>query len=352
MLNKFYTACTVIFSLCISIHAQPFKCGEIINKVQCEDDRDYSYVLYLPSKYDENRADKYPVMFVMSPGGGNTKRLQRYLLGAEKNNWILAMSVESRNSFTKNEQAIEAMIEDVFDRFLVNKKRCYASGMSGGGRETFALANKMKSNIIGIIPCGAGDSGSKYQCRALAYGLCGGKCFNRWDMALTFYERIKDDGRLRFFNGGHVWADEALLFDAMTWLNAKYLAKKGSKTEIDQFSEMLFGEIKKKYEDDPYFAYENATVLSELKKAPHAAQTKKILAKLKTDPRIKLYSEAVEDMDDFCDEHFSTDVMDCYNNRCTSTQKKDAQKLLAKYRTTPLAKTIEQFGEPSKNFSK
>lgn len=347
MLKK-YVITALLVSVCTSLFAQQYKAGEMIEGIRCKDDRDFSYILYLPTSYDAARTDKYPVMFVMSPSGGKARSLTRYIEGAEKNNWILAMSTESKNNYNKSHDAIEAMVEDVFDLFHVNEKRCYSSGMSGGGREAFWLANEMKSEIIGIIPCGAGDSGNTYKNRALAYGLCGGSCFNRWDMTITFNERIKDDGRLRFFPGGHTWAGEDLITDAMTWLNAKYLAKKGSKVEVDQFSEMLFSSIKDNYETDPVFAYENALVLSELKKGPQNAQIKKVLAKLQMDPTIKTYIQAQDDMEDFADEHFNTDVMDCYNNSCTSRQKKDAEKLLAKYKDTPQADVITHFGKPSK----
>ncbi len=347
MIKKCLAASALLIALSSSLFAQEHKTGQIIEGIKCEDDRDFSYLLYLPTSYDTNRADKYPVLFVMHPGGGKGSGIQRYVRGAEKNNWILVMSRESSNRNDKSQQAIKAMVEDVFDHFHVNEKRCYASGFSGGGREAFWLANKMKSNIIGIIPCGAGDSGNNYQNDALAYGLCGGYCFNRWDMTITFQKRIKKDGRLRYFPGGHVWAGEDLIFDAITWLNGKYLAKKGSKAELDEFSEMLFGEIEAKYETDPYFAYENASVLAEVRKAPHAAQAKELLAKLKMDPKVKTYIDGLDDMEDFADEYFNTDVMDYRNNPCTSSQERDAARLLKKYSGTPLEATIKDFGKPS-----
>lgn len=330
------------------LYAKDYATGEIIPKIHCENDREYTYLLYLPRGYDASRAEKWPVLFAMSPGGGNKGSLNRYIPGAEKNNWIVAMSIQSKNNYNKSEKAIEAMVEDVFDRFHVNEKRCYSTGFSGGAREAFSLANKMKSNIIGIIPCGAGGDPNT---RVLVYGLCGSHCFNRWDMATTFDEHVREkNGRLRFFAGGHSWAGKDLCFDAITWLNGKYLAKKGSQAEINAFSKMLFNEIKTKYEDDPYFAYENACVLAGVPKAPDAAKAKKIVAKLQADPRIKMYIQGLEDMDEFVDDHFNTDVSDYRNNPCTSSQKRDAKKLLAKYSETPLAKTIEGFGKASKKF--
>jgi len=344
---KFLIGKALLTGLALSVRAGEFEPGRIIEEIQCKNAPSYSYMLYLPSGYAPDRNAKWPVLFAMDPRGGLEDGIRRYIKGAEKNNWIVAMSIQSKNGFGKSRNAIAAMVNDVSNRFEMDEKRCYATGMSGGARMAFWLANERKDNIIGIIPCGAGDTGNRYSSRALAYGLCGGCCFNRWDMAITFNERIRGRGRLRFFPGGHVWADEDLIFDAITWLNGKYLAKNGMPGEIDQFSEMLYNEILEKYEDDPYFVYENATALAGIRKAPHAADAKEILAKLEEDEKIQLYIQGLKDMDGFVEEHFNTDAMDCRNNRLTRRQKEDADELLAKYAGTPLAPTIRDFGKPS-----
>jgi len=347
MMKTILLATTLSLLLCPVLHAQKHAKGEILKEVRCEGDRKYSYVLYLPSGYNPDRKEGWPVLFAMSPGGGSAGALKRYVPGAEKNNWILAMSIQSKNGM-EGKRAIKPMVEDVFDRFHVDEKRCYATGFSGGAREAFLLASAMKSNIIGIIPCGAGGepSGS----RLLAYGLCGSSCFNRWDMATTFDKIRTKNGQLRFFPGGHSWAGKDLCFDAITWLNGQYLAKKGTPAEINAYSKMLIDEIKRKLENDPYFAYEHASLLAGIKKAPAASEANRMVAQLLKDPRIKKYIEGLEEMDDFVDEHFNTDVMDYRNNPCTSSQKSDAKKLAATYADTPLAKTIEGFGKPSKKF--
>ena len=338
----------VLLAMVVSgVCAKEYETGKLIEEVRCRKAQSYSYMLYLPSGYTPDREARWPVLFAMDPGGGNKESIGRYIKGAEKNNWIVVLSIQSKNGNKRSQHAVAAMVGDVFKRFAVDKKRCYATGFSGGGRMAFWLANEREQNIIGIIPCGAGDAGNEYDSRALAYGLCGGYGFSRWDMAITFNERIRGRGRLRFFPGGHVWPDEDLLFDAITWLNEKYLAQKGTSEEIDQFSEMLYNEILEKYEDDPCFVYENATVLVELRKAPHAADAKEILAKLEEDEKIKLYIQGLEEMDDFVEEHFNTEVGDCYHNRLTRRQKEDAEELLKKYADTPLAPISADFGKPS-----
>ncbi|RKX47291.1 MAG: hypothetical protein DRP64_01485 [Verrucomicrobia bacterium] len=337
----------LLAGLAVGVCAREYETGKLTEEIQCRKAQSYSYMLYLPSGYTPGRETKWPVLFAMDPGGGTKDGIRRYIKGAEKNNWIVAMSIQSKNGFGRSKHAIAAMVGDVFKRFIVDKSRCYASGMSGGARMAFWLANERENNIIGIIPCGAGDAGNRYSTRALAYGLCGGYCFNRWDMAITFNERIRKRGRLRFFPGGHVWADEDLIFDAITWLNGQYLAEKGTPEEVGDFSEMLFNEVLEKYEDDPYFAYEATTVLIGIPKSPRAADAKEIADKLEEDSKIKLYLQGLKAMDDFVEKHFDTEVGDCYRNRLTRRQKEDADLLLGRYGDTPLAPTIRDFGKPS-----
>jgi len=348
MSKQGFIVALLLISAVSDIRADGYKTGKIIEEVQCRSAQSYSYLLYLPSGYSPDRAEQWPVLFAMSPIGGNKNSMKRYIKGAEKNNWIVAMSIQSKNGCKKSEHAIAAMVGDVFKRFAADEKRCYATGCSGGAREAFWLANTRKKNIIGIIPCAAGDAGNQYSGRALAYGLCGGYCFNRWDMAITFNERIRNKGRLRFFAGGHIWAGEDLIFDAITWLNGKYLAKNGTPDETSRFSEMLYNEILERYETNPCFAYENATVLAEIKKAPHAKDAQEMVDRLKEDEKIQLYIEGLEEMGDFVDEHFNTSVGDCYHNRLTRRQEEDAGELLEKYGDTPLAPIIADFAKPSK----
>jgi len=342
--KSFITAALLAVSAS-SLCAEEYATGKVIEEVQCKYKRDYSYMLYLPSNYNPERADGWPVLFAMDPRGGTRDGFDRYIMGAEKNGWIVAMWVKSDGYVDQDEKSVQAVMDDVLKRFPVDKKRCYASGMSAGARWAFWLASENKSNIIGLIPCGAGDAGYRYSGRALAYGLSGGHCFNRWDMTQTFHQRIRKKGRLRFFHGGHDWANEDLLFDAMNWLNAKYLEEKGSKKEIEQVSEMLFSEIRERYESDPYFAYENATVLAGFTKAPHAAKAKKIVAQLEKDPRIRLYIQGLEDLDEFADEYFNCQTPPRGDRDAGSRQKRDVEKLLEKYGDTPLASMIQDFAK-------
>jgi pimeloyl-ACP methyl ester carboxylesterase len=351
MMHKFLRAVfvsTVVF--CAVVDAKGYEPGQIVPGIECESDSDYSYILRLPKNYDPDRKEKWPVLFVMSPMGGAPNHLQRYVPGADQCGWILAMSVESKNDndgFVSH-SAIMAMVEDLFDLYPVNEDRCYASGFSGGAREAYWLAQRLPDSIIGIIPCGAG--GTPNNRGALAYGLCGTTCFNRWDMSVTFFQRVKDRGILRFFPGVHQWANADLITQAMLWLNGQYLNDDGEEPEVGEFSTMLMKEITGNLEKNPVLAYERCTVLSEIKDAPDAKEAAKTLLMLKKNSEVETYLNALEDIEEFADDHFNTSPMDYLNKRTTPDMIEDSEELAEKYAGTPYADLMTRLGKPTKDF--
>jgi hypothetical protein len=338
------------FLMVLFLSAGGARSGEIIDEINCRKVPEVSYMMYLPTRYMHHSEPAWPVLFVMSPDGGKREDLERYIKGAEKNGWVVAMSIQSGKPSKKSEFAVAAMVNDVCRRFTVDMERGYASGMGGGARMAFWLANEQQKMIRGIIPCCGGDTGYKYECLALAYGLCGGRCFTRWEMAITFNELVRKRGRLRFFEGGHDWAGEDLISDAMTWLNARYLAEKGTQPEIDRFSSTVYEEILDQYQEDPYFVYRQAVILAEVPLAPHAKKAGVIAEDLAAQPHIAQYIDGLKAMDRFVEKHFDTDAGNYRNNRLTQRQKEDADQLLETFGETPLAPIIQDFGMPSVEF--
>jgi hypothetical protein len=335
--------CLAAFSCAVSF-AQDYEPGKVIPEIKCKRASDYSYILYLPKSYDPAREEKWPVLFIMGPNGGRTAELQRYVPGAELCGWILAMSVQSKNGSDEvgPQNAILAMTEDVFDRFSADKKRCYASGFSGGAREAFWLASRLPDSIIGIIPCGAGGNVNS---RVLAYGLSGAACFNRWDMTITFKQRVKERGQLRFFPGQHKWADAPYIQEAMLWMNGQYLKRDGEDSERTAFSNLLLAQAKENKETKPAYAYEVCKILSEMKKAPDVAEAKDLLEELEENPDVKTHVKAQEDIEAFSGKYFNTNVMDYLNKPTTPASEKEAQKLAEKYKDTPYEELMKGLGQ-------
>lgn len=323
--------------------------GKKSEEIQCAASSKWSYFVYLPKAYTADR--KWPVMFIMSPVGGNAGTLDRYIPGAEMNGWILAVSVQSKNGNDTTEEPITAMVEDVCKRLPVDPKRIYSSGMSGGARMAFWLSEQMKSKgFAGVLACGAGGIPEKMSTKTAVFGLCGSNCFNRWDMACTFKGLKNDASRLRFFVGNHTWADAGLITYAMSWLNASYLKTmpqlNAAAEEKKRFIARVQEEIQKASETDPEAAYEWALCLSQASPSPSIAKSPQVLALMKN-PKVLMYISGLKDLDQFVKKHFATNVMDYKNNNGTEAAKKDAAKCAAKYQATGLAELFTRMGEPA-----
>jgi len=333
--------------------AAPWPPGEITDAIKTKKDPRWSYHLYLPTSFHMNR--QWPVMFIMSFGGGTKETLERYVKGAEFNGWILATSVQSTNSFEHSTEAIMAMVEDVRARLPVDDKRLYSSGCSGGARRAFHLAERPeKPHLAGVLPCAAGDGDVPLSDKVIVYGLCGTDDFNRWDMACTFKEIDNKDSRLRFYVGKHQWPDENLLADAITWFNGCCLRKATNSDKVllaerDRFAQRLLAEIEQRLDTEPEWAYEWALFLSRFPgPAATIGQAKRRLQALQRQPRIQLYAKALADLDEFVNKHFTTNpgAHHIPSLNGTPEAKRDAEELAEKYKDTILVEIFRRVGKP------
>jgi len=352
MSRSFFRAALVLVS-CLAIRlsaADAPVAGEKSAVITCKKQSKFSYVMYFPKSYDAARAHKWPVMFIFSPGGGSAKTLDLYVEGAERNQFLLAVSVQSKNGNSESTAACEAMMDDVLASYPVNPQRCYASGFSGGSRQSFEISGIRSKNIIGILACGAGCSFGPFNKKAAVYGLCGTKCFNRWDMTITFEKQIKKNGVLRFFPAGHAWGDKVLIAEGMDWLNAQYLAAPGSGTmsaaaERKAFIARIAEEMQANLETRPVYAYERGMLLEKFT-GLEVAKIKGGVAKLAIDPKVKAHLAAAKDVDQFAKSHFNTSVMDYKNKPVTKPMKQDAARLHEKHKDTAFGELFVGFGQP------
>jgi hypothetical protein len=237
----------------------------------------------------------------MDPSGGSAGTAGRYLPGAERNRWIIAVSKESSNQFGSSSGAIDAMIKHVEKILPIDPERKYVSGMSGGTREAF-LASQRHKDLAGIIACGAG--GSLGSARQLAYGLCGSNCFNRTDMANSF-RKIKTKGSvLRYFVGRHDWASPELCDDAMTHLNGVFLAKHKSAYPADDayFNEQVGKIITGNESSNPARAYMWACFMKDYGYNNAAASS--AFASLGKEPQNALFVKGLTGVSEFAQKTF------------------------------------------------
>jgi hypothetical protein len=352
-MNRNVTSLGITLALLLSLNlraADAPEPGQKTSVITCKKQDKFSYIMYYPKSYDPARAHKWPIMFVLSPSGGGPGTLDMYIDGAERNHFVLAVSIQSKNSNSEATAAGLAMIDDVLASCpAVDPLRCYTTGFSGGCRESFELSGQRKKNITGILACGAGCTFGNYNSKALVYGICGSKCFNRWDMTMTFNNRLKKNGVLRFFPAGHSWGNKTLIAEGMDWLNCQYLATKngGPKSAVDEktaFIKRIATDIEENLESNPEYAYERGQLLAKFT-GPETAKMKAAVAKLSTNPKIKAYLAAEKAVDQFANRHFNTDVMDYKNKPVTKEMTRDAKILQEKYKDTPFAEILVGFGE-------
>ena len=149
----------VVAAWLIALHtssapAQVLERGTIIDRVQCAEDPEQSYSLYLPSTYSTGRP--WSLVLAFHPAARGRLMVEKFRAGAEQYGYIVAASNNSRNGpLAISHAAARAMSTDVSRRFPIDPQRVYLAGMSGGARVATGIALG-KNNIAGVIASSAG----------------------------------------------------------------------------------------------------------------------------------------------------------------------------------------------------
>ena len=173
---------------CLLFHSafgqSPLPRGEVVPRVACRAEPNFSYALYVPSGYREDHT--WPVLFGFSPGGSGEEPVRLFQKAAERFGWIVAGSNDARNGPLRPAlEASEALWKDVQSRFKVDPRRSCAVGFSGGARMALRLALRHPKSFAGVISFGAFGTGD-----GLLTGLghlhfflaCGQEDFNHWEL--------------------------------------------------------------------------------------------------------------------------------------------------------------------------
>jgi poly(3-hydroxybutyrate) depolymerase len=208
--------------------AQDLPRGQIIDDVKCAGDPTQSYALYLPSSYSPERA--WSLLVGFHPGARGRAIVETYRAAAEQYGFVVAGSNNSRNgSWQVSGAAAQAMAADLGQRFAIDEKRFYLTGLSGGSRVAlqFALGNKV---IAGVIASSAGypDSQPRKTLPFVIFGTAGTEDFNYIEMRLLD-RALTTPHRLAVFEGGHALPPATAALDAIEWLELQAM-KSGRKT--------------------------------------------------------------------------------------------------------------------------
>lgn len=317
----------------------PYKLGEVVGPIEAG--RRSSYLLYLPKSLKNSR--KAPLLFYSNHDGGHESRLSYLIEGAEINGWIIAMSIESRNDNSDDNEKVCAMaVDHILDTLPVDDDRLYFTGNSGGGAQAFENAGSMDG--CGIMPSIAYLPYHVDPSDGDCFILNGAWDFNRYAGARA-RKKIGDKAIHRIVSGGHSDAPDWMMVDGMAWLQGRYLARRGKKhpDELMDYENSMLDWIGQLKEDETHRAYYWAIFLrDELKvSSVSKAAVEALIEELGKDRLNTLYVEGLDDIDQLSLEHLAK-PKDPYHGIVDSDVVEACQELLEKYRGVPvIEETLE-----------
>jgi dienelactone hydrolase len=211
--------------------AQELPRGTIVDDVKCASDPTQSYALYLPSAYTRDR--QWNVLLAFHPGARGRAMVEKYQAAAEQYGYIVAASNTSRNGpWSVSVAAVKALSGDVLQRFSIDPRRIYTTGMSGGARVAMMIGLS-NDTIAGVIASSAGypDSQPRANVKFAVFGTAGTDDFNYVEMQMLD-RKLKSPHRLAIFNGGHTLPPDAVALEAIEWMEIQAM-KSGRRTRDD-----------------------------------------------------------------------------------------------------------------------
>ena len=150
------------------------------------DNLEREYIVHVPSSYDASKP--IPVVFNIHGGGGNGENQRNMsnmdvnsdkngyivvypdgtgavLFGKEVFNWNGKMDTKPEQVVSKIDDVkfFSKMIEDLKNKFNIDEKRIYATGISNGGQMSHRLGCDLSDKIAAIAPVGA-PIGINHEC--------------------------------------------------------------------------------------------------------------------------------------------------------------------------------------------
>lgn len=270
---------------------EPLQKGIVLPGVSCKGG-DYTYALYLPSKYDSTH--NWPVIFAFDPHGSGLMPVNLCAAEAEKRGYILIGSNDSRNGipFQANMDIFSALLADASARLSLDSARIQLMGFSGGARVAGVIA-MTRPDIRAVIGCSAGlpDMGRPPE-RPFDYlGVAGMSDMNFLEMKLLFDQLDKTPipHFLLLNNGKHAWPPATMIPEIFDWLDVKAMKDKLIETDYDVLAAIttnLHRELVQSRMDGDFLAQEYVCrkAIHYLEGFPQGNTFIKDLAGLKTKP--------------------------------------------------------------------
>ncbi len=124
------------------------------------------YLLYLPEDYGKKRG-RWPLMVFLHGAGERGSDLEKVkvhgppkIVENKKDFPFILVSPQCPEDvwWTEKVEELIALVDDIADKYRVDKKRIYLTGLSMGGYGTWALATQYPERFAAIAPvCGGGS---------------------------------------------------------------------------------------------------------------------------------------------------------------------------------------------------
>ena len=186
----------------------------------CKLDAKNTYEVYIPSR--ENDVDKLPLLVIIDSHGSGKFALDKFKRGANQYPAVLIASNLIKNGYEGYEGAIQALIEDVRQKYPVNET-VFMTGFSGGAR--MVLGYGLAHSLNGLIMCGAlanADQLNALRCPVIS--ISGMDDFNFMETAqYLFNEKLTPSNlKIELTNSSHSWPDSLILANALGFLRFSY----------------------------------------------------------------------------------------------------------------------------------
>jgi len=238
LILKHFFFIIIIFSYSSLVsQVRDFPNGEIVDSIAVSKAFNETFALYLPSNYKPNTLS--PIVFIFDPAARSKIGIQPFIKAAEKYNYILICSNNTKNGpYDQNFEIASRLFDKIFAEFSINPKRIYTAGFSGGARLASSIA-VLNEHIQGVFACGAGVASSQilfHNDIQFSYAaIVGDQDMNLLEMykMKDYLTKFKVSNELFVYDMDHKWPSQEQILEAFDWMQLeaykKGLAKKNDK---------------------------------------------------------------------------------------------------------------------------
>ncbi len=228
--------------MAVTLRADDYRRGQIVDGMACASDPAITYAYYLPARYTPER--RWPILYIFDPRQRGAFAAELFREAAEDYGWILVSSNNTRSDsdLAPNVRALEATIPDAQKRFAVDRRRIYTTGFSGGAILAWAVAQTGK-DVAGVIGCSGrpGETNADYRVAFDWFGTAGIRDFNYLETLVIDRGMAAANAshRLEIFDGAHRWAPREVLRKGVEWMELQAM-KHGTRPRDDELVKHLF----------------------------------------------------------------------------------------------------------------